>query len=150
MSTMVAKVIVDNRSSKTDKPYTYAIKKDMEEDLKQGMRVLVPFGRGNRYIKGLVIKIEKYNGNISKLKYIKDLLDDKPIISEKMLELSLWMKENYLSSYLDSLYAVMPPGDFKKINTYIYINDKQSFNMEQISPKEKNIISILNDKKKVS
>lgn len=150
MSIRVAKVIVDNRSSKTDKPYTYAIKRDMEEDLKQGMRVLVPFGRGNRYIKGLVIKIEKYNGNISELKYIKDLLDDKPIISEKMIELSLWMKENYLSSYLDSLDVIMPPGDFKKINTYIYVNNQQKFNVEQLSSKEKNIINILNDKKKVS
>lgn len=148
MSKIVAKVIVDNRASKTDKPYTYLVRKDMEEEIEQGMRVIVSFGRGNRFIKGIVIKVEKYEGDISKLKYIEDLLDDKPIISKTMLKLSLWMKENYLSSYLDALHVVMPPGDFKKINTYIHIKNEEDLNRDNLSSNKKDIIDILYKKVK--
>lgn len=150
MSKIVAKVIVDNRASKTDKPYTYLVRKDMEEEIEQGMRVIVSFGRGNRFIKGIVIKVEKYEGDISKLKYIEDLLDDKPIISKTMLKLSLWMKENYLSSYLDALHVVMPPGDFKKINTYIHIKNEEDLNRDNLSSNKKDIIDILYKKSEIS
>ena len=150
MSKIIAKVIVDNRASKTDKPYTYAVKKDMEEDLKQGMRVLVPFGMGNRFIKGIVIETERYSGDISKLKYIEELLDDRPIISEEILELGLWMREKYLSSYLDALHAVMPPGDIKEITTYIYMKNRPSSETYSLSHIQKNIINLLNKNEKIS
>ena len=108
MKKFIAQVIVDNKTSNTDKPYTYLIKEEMLEDIREGMRVVVPFGMGNRLIKGIVINIEEYEKEFTKFKYIEDVLDDKPIISKEMIDLSFWMRDYYLSSYLDALHLVMP------------------------------------------
>ena len=74
MDKKYAKVIIDNRAHNTDKPYTYLIKPEMVDIIQKGMRVLVPFGMGNRKIIGIIIEIcddyeEKY-----KLKEIIDIL----------------------------------------------------------------------------
>ena len=63
MDRKYAQIIIDNRASSTDKPYTYLIKPEMEDIIQEGMRVLIPFGRGNRKIIDIIIKIEDhYNG----------------------------------------------------------------------------------------
>lgn len=138
-------VIVNNKSSNVDRPFTYMIDGDLSSALKIGMRVVVPFGVGNKLIKGVVINIsDNFDGNY-KLKNIIDIIDDKPLISEDLIKLSMWMKEEYLSSYIDCFRQIFPPGDFKKINTFIDLKDKYS--TRDISESEKDIIEYLNDKK---
>lgn len=151
MNLLTAKVIIDNKASKTDKPYTYLVKEEMEEDIKEGMRVIVPFGMGNRMIKGIVIKIEYDSKDTNRLKYIEELLDDKPIISKEMIELSLWIRNYYLSSYMDALRVAMPPGDFKRLNTYIFIsNNYVKNNNSNLTPLEMDIMCLLEKNGKVS
>ena len=50
---MIAKVIVDVPLMQTDKPYSYQIPLEFEDMVEAGMRVHVPFGKGNRLIQGL-------------------------------------------------------------------------------------------------
>lgn len=146
---MIAQVIVDNRASKTDKPFTYLVKEELIPDIDVGIRVLVPFGRGNRLIKGIVIKIEEYNSDISALKYVEELLDDRPIIPKSLMKLGLWLKEYYLCSYLDALHTVMPPGDFKEVTTYISLNKKYTSNeYEILNENENKIVEYLKTKGK--
>jgi len=113
-----AQVIIDNRASKVDRPFTYKI--NLFSDIaKEGMRVIVPFGRSNKNIKGFIIKITDDFNEDYELKEIVDVLDDKPLVSKELIELGLWMKDKYLSSYLDSLQPILPPGDYKEINTFV-------------------------------
>src|SRR5699024_5379563 len=102
---------------------TYIIDSDMVDEVEVGMRVLIPFGKGNRLIKGIVINIKGSIETSYKLKSVIDVLDDKALISNDLIELSLWMKEKYLSSYMDALKTVLPAGDFKHIKTYIKLID---------------------------
>ena len=151
MNLLTAKVIIDNKASNTDKPYTYLVKKEMEEDIREGMRVIVPFGLGNRMIKGIVIKIESNNEDLTRLKYIEEILDANPIISKEMIELSFWMRNHYLSSHMDALRVVMPPGNFKSLNTYISISDKYKINKNcNLTPLETDIMCLLEKKERVS
>ena len=48
MGRKVAKISVSKALYAIDKPYTYLIPPELEEKLRPGMRVLVPFGNGNR------------------------------------------------------------------------------------------------------
>ena len=142
MDKKYAKVIIDNRAHNTDKPYTYLIKPEMVDIIQKGMRVLVPFGMGNRKIIGIIIEIcddyeEKY-----KLKEIIDIVDDKALITEDLLDLSLWMSKEYLSPYLDSLQTVLPPGDFKKVKTYISAVNHNNYN-EKLNSLEKGIMDFV-------
>ncbi len=124
MSEKYAKIIVDNRSSAVDRPFTYKIDSDMNNSIKVGMRVVIPFGRGNKMIKGLVISIEENLQLDYNVKSIIDVLDDKPLISNNLIILSLWIKDKYLASYIDSFQPCLPPGDYKEVNTFIELMEE--------------------------
>ncbi len=86
--------------------YTYRIPSEMDH-LKPGMRVLVPFGK--RMITGITIElIEK--STLTSLKYIIDILDEQPLISPEMMELTRWISEYYLCSWGQALQLVLPKG----------------------------------------
>lgn len=116
-----AQIIIDNRSSQVDRLFTYKIGESLLPYLEEGMRVVVPFGRSNKPTKGLVINIHQSTENIKsfKIKEIIDIMDEKPLISKKLIELGLWMREEYLCSHMDSFSPILPPGDYKKLNTII-------------------------------
>ncbi|MDY2926421.1 MAG: hypothetical protein SOT06_05085, partial [Eubacteriales bacterium] len=52
---MFARVIVDISNTNVDRLFTYSIPDDMQ--IVSGQRVLVPFGRGNKPIEGIVIEL---------------------------------------------------------------------------------------------
>lgn len=147
MNRKYAQVIVENKATSTDKPYTYIIEPDMIESIREGIRVLVPFGRGNRIIIGIVIKIQNNCENHHKLKSIIDVIDDKPLISKDMIDLSLWMSEHYLSPYVESFQTVLPPGNFKEVKTYVFINKDNIIRYrEKLTPLEEDIINLIRNK----
>lgn len=139
-----AQVIVDNRASVLDKPFTYKVGHLFENILKEGMRVIVPFGKGNKLIKGFVIKIEDDFKPNYRLKEIVDILDDKPLISKELIQLGLWIREEYLSTYLDAFQPILPPGDYKEINTFVGLN-QVTINENYFNNDEKRIIKYLSD-----
>lgn len=139
-----AEVVVDRKASVLDRPFTYEIGYQFENILKEGMRVIVPFGNGNKAIKGFVIKIEDDFTSNFKLKEIIDILDDKPLVSKELIQLGLWIKEEYLSSYMDAFQPILPPGDFKEINTFVELF-KTKANTINLNNVEKSIIEYLKD-----
>lgn len=142
-----AQIIVDNKSSQVDKPFTYILEGDLLNLVKEGMRVVIPFGRGNKLIKGIVINISDKCDEKYSLKNVVDVLDDKPLVSKSLIDLSMWMRDSYLSSYRDAFQTVLPPGDFKEINTFIELNMEKCNN--DLSNDEQKIISYLNVKGKI-
>ena len=52
---LVAQIIVDVPLMQTDRPYSYLIPEAMQGQIAIGMRVHVPFGKGNRLLQGFVI-----------------------------------------------------------------------------------------------
>lgn len=138
-----AQVIIDNRASKVDRPFTYTLG-FFEDIAKVGMRVVVPFGRGNKPIKGFIIEIREDYEFDYKLKDIIDVLDTESLISKELLSLGLWMRDKYLSSYIDAFSPILPPGDYKDINTFIELNSTR--NMEQLLNEEIEIIEFLQKK----
>ena len=52
---MIAEVIVGISHENLDKIFHYIVPKELESKVKIGLRVLVPFGRGNKKIEGYII-----------------------------------------------------------------------------------------------
>ncbi len=141
-----AEIIINNKHAKLDRPFTYRAEGDLASNLKRGMRVVIPFGQGNRLIKGVVINIlDEFHGEYE-LKNIIDIIDDKPLISKELMELSMWMGEEYLASYIDCFRQVFPPGDFRKINSFIELNEEAEEKIE-INQDEGEILDYLKEKK---
>ena len=54
---LTAKIALSAATFAIDRPYSYAVPKELEGKLRPGMRVLVPFGTGNRPSEGLVLSL---------------------------------------------------------------------------------------------
>ncbi|MTI47728.1 primosomal protein N' [Sporosalibacterium faouarense] len=144
-----AEIIVDNRSRNTDMCYTYLVPDEYKSEIQIGMRVLVPFGRGDRLLEGVVVYLKENSDlDISKLKYVDSIIDVKPIISKEMLDLAIWMKEKYLAQYIDVFRTVMPSGITNKVKKYLKLTEKGTVNklhLEQME-NEKRIMDYLKEK----
>ncbi len=86
--------------------YTYKIPAEVK-NLKPGMRVLAPFGK--RTMTGMVVKISG-ESKVTSVKTFLDVLDDKPLISEDMLELTHWISEYYFASWGQAVQLALPRG----------------------------------------
>ena len=106
---MFADVIVDIQHEKLDKIFQYRIPESMEGKLEPGMEVLVPFGKGNRKVRGYVTGIsETCDYDLSKVKEIIEIPERAMEIEAKLVALAAWMKENYGGTMIQALKTVLP------------------------------------------
>ena len=54
---LIAKIAVSAATYAIDKPYDYLVPEELERRIQPGMRVLVPFGSGNRPCDGIVLAV---------------------------------------------------------------------------------------------
>ncbi|MGL4730109.1 MAG: DEAD/DEAH box helicase family protein, partial [Clostridium sp.] len=111
-----AKVVVRSNTVHTDNLFTYKVPEFLIEELKEGHRVLVPFGRGNKPVEAFVFEIINYLEEDLKTKEIVDVLDEEPIFRSEELDLVKWMKNRYLCTYIDCINLIYPKG--YKLNNY--------------------------------
>ena len=105
----LARIAVSGVPYAADKLYTYLIPEALRETLRPGMRVTVPFGRGNRRSEGFVM--DALSGEVLPgYKPIDSALDEAPLMQEEFLKLIKWMKARYFCTYYDAIKAVLPGG----------------------------------------
>ncbi|MEA4965697.1 MAG: primosomal protein N' [Oscillospiraceae bacterium] len=117
---MRARVAVETAIYAIDKPYTYLVPADWNP--KPGMRVLVPFGRGNRATEGMLLSLEEGDGE--GLKAVAALLDPEPLLEEGTLKLAAFLRERYFCTFYDAIKAMLPAGLwFRAEDTYEIVPD---------------------------
>ncbi|MFC4651304.1 primosomal protein N' [Lactococcus nasutitermitis] len=120
----IAKVIVDIPLMQTDKAFSYLVPTDLENLVAIGMRVHVPFGKGNRLVQGIIIDFEDTKNlaeadkqmslsvpmsKISEnLKEIAEVLDLEPVLTEEQLWLADEMRHSVFSYKISCLKAMLP------------------------------------------
>ena len=103
----IAKIAIENAVYAIDKPYDYLVPEDMT--VCAGMRVTVPFGRGNRRSEGMVLSVQE--GTMDRpLKAVETVLDREPQLSAEQIRLALWMCQRYFCTFYDALHAILPIG----------------------------------------
>jgi primosomal protein N' (replication factor Y) len=105
----IAKIAVALATFAIDKPYQYCIPNELEEALQPGMRVMVPFGRGNKRSEGIVLAITQKDNNAN-LKNILAILDDRPVLDQHGIQLALWLRERYFSTLYTAVLTMLPTG----------------------------------------
>ena len=118
----VAKVIVDVPAQQTNKPFDYKIPTRLQHVLKQGMRVIVPFGP--RKVQGFVIDIVS-ESEFPKLRDIIEPMDIQPILNKELLQLSDWLTEKTLCYKISAFQVMLPPALKAKYEKKIRIKDRQ-------------------------
>ena len=103
----IAKIAIEAATYAIDKPYDYLAPEGM--NVCAGMRVTVPFGRGNRRSEGMVLAVETGRPD-RQLKAIESVLDETPQLSGEQIRLALWMCQRYFCTFYDALHAILPIG----------------------------------------
>lgn len=106
---MIAKVIVDVPAKQTDRAFDYLVPEALEDVIKPGVRVIVPFGP--RKIQGFVVGFSD-RSEFTGLKEIIEPMDLTPVLNEELLGLGDWLTEQTLS-YKISAFQVMLPAALK-------------------------------------
>ena len=107
---VTAKVAVAAAAYWLDRPYDYLIPESLVSNVVPGVRVVVPFGRGNRRTEGIVLSLGTHEDRDIRLKTIASVLDKEPVLSGEMLRLAVWIRERYFCTVYDAVHAMLPAG----------------------------------------
>lgn len=151
--------------SNIDNLLTYKIESDKEPV--KGIRIIVPLGK--KIVTGVIVEILKQGENpgISneKIKFIKEIIDTEPVLTEELIKLGLWISDYYLcapgivfATMLSALHKVsshkvikfikddeQQKGIKRQIIEYLKKNDETTLKSIIKNLKVKNIYAAIND-----
>ncbi|MBR4627093.1 MAG: primosomal protein N' [Ruminococcus sp.] len=105
---LIAEVAVSGAAYSFDMLFSYKVPDGMAESASCGCRAYVPFGRGNKRRIGVIMRLAE--GSAEGLKPLAALVDDKPVISDELLKLAEYVRENTFCTYFDAVRAMLPPA----------------------------------------
>jgi primosomal protein N' (replication factor Y) (superfamily II helicase) len=111
-----AGIIVNNEALQLDRIFTYEIPEELRDSINMGLRVKVPFGKGNSLLDGFVIRLyEDYFEDFTYIKKIKNICDEMVLLNSSDIELIEYMREKYLCTYIDAVKTIIPTGTIKGV-----------------------------------
>lgn len=117
-----ADIIIDISSDKLDRSFQYKVPERLEQEIKVGMVVSIPFGNASQLRKGYVTGFSKEPKIASgKLKEICEICSGEETTESRLIALAAWMKENYGSTMIQALKTVLPIQEKIKAKERRYI-----------------------------
>ena len=138
--------------------FSYLPPKKNTSSLKQGSRVLIPFGR--RTLVGVIwgfVKKDPFDKR--KYKYIKDVLDESPLLDANSISLAEWSSRYYHYPLGEIITYFFPPSIRKgkdakfRESKYLELTSKGSFLQAtdlSRAPSQQKLIELLKEKKEIS
>ena len=105
----MVKVAVSAAPYSIDKPYSYLVPESLAAAAVPGVRVMVPFGRGNKESEGLIlarVQEPKLPGS----KALRQVLDPEPVLDKAGIDLALWMRGRYFCTVFEAVKTILPAG----------------------------------------
>ena len=106
---VIVKVAVSAAPYSIDKPYDYLVPEPLLAAAVPGVRVMIPFGKGNRSTEGIILA----RGTGEKVPGIKPLsavLDQAPVLDSDGIALALWMRQRYFCTLFEAVKTILPSG----------------------------------------
>lgn len=102
-------MIVEISHEKVDRAFQYMIPEDLLGKVIPGVRVHVPFGRGNKDMTGYVVELsETADYPVEKLKEIRCIDEKGTTLESDLIQTAYWMKSHYGSTMITALKTVLP------------------------------------------
>ncbi len=106
---MFADVIVDITHESVDRAFEYRVPDELAGLIRRGSQVNIPFGRGNRLIRGFVKNIrDKAVLDEARLKSINSIAEKSTTVEGTMIELADFIRTNYGGTMSQALKTVLP------------------------------------------
>lgn len=103
--------------------YTYSLPSELEANVCEGCRVVVPFGR-KKFYTAIVTKVHYAAPEGYETKDIEEVLDASPVLLPRQLEFWEWISTYYLCTLGDVYKAAMPSGMKLESETVVVYNDE--------------------------
>ena len=119
----IAKIAVSAATYWTDRPYDYNVPAALADQVSPGVRVIVPFSRGNRKCEGIVLSVVD-ESPYGQLKSILSVADPQPILTPAQMKLALWMRERCFCTVYDAVKAILPAGLWFDISSQLQLAEQ--------------------------
>jgi primosomal protein N' (replication factor Y) len=128
--------------------YTYRVPFELSDSVQVGKRVIVQFGKHKIYT-ALVKSIGSTPPEHYQAKYIIDVVDEFPVVTEKQFQFWDWITAYYLCNEGDVMAAALPTGLKLASETVLVLKD-DFVNDVELTDKESIIIDVLIKQHKIS
>lgn len=104
---MIAEVIINNNAKQLDKTFDYNVPNEMQNGIKIGSRVLVPFGNMKKLEEGFVVNFKETTEYKT-----KDIakIGKESTLNENKVRLAKWIAKRYFCNLSESIKLMLPPG----------------------------------------
>ena len=138
----VVRIAVEQAAFSFDKLYSYLWPEPLGTP-QVGVRVLVPFGGGNRTRQGLVMACES-QPQTAGLKAVLSVMDESPLLSEEMLALAQFMQERTFCTLFDAVRAMLPTGLYLRLKPVLRpAVDVPPAVLETLTPNERQLLAFV-------
>lgn len=154
---MYASVVIEYPIKTLDKTFTYKIPEELNNKIKVGMKVSVPFNK--HFVVGFVLNIvDDYEGDYE-LKEIKEILNPELVLNPELLSIADYLVKEVLCTKIVAIETMLPAtlktgakkSDYALYETYVYLNKDIFIDGEKFKNKKKQlaIINTLKNKEMV-
>ena len=122
--------------------FTYRVPQVLNGKLAFGMRVIVPFGNNKLY----AAIVERVHENAPKqftVKYVLDVIDDRPVVSEAQYRLWQWIADYYMCTIGEVMAAALPSALRLASETKVKIHPEFDGDVSVLTPYELNVVELL-------
>ena len=149
---MIIGVLVQLSNKNIDKIFDYSVPSELQDMIKIGIRVEVPFGK--QVLEGFVLEIK--SSSDANCKDILSVKDEDVILNEELLELGKRIQNDTLATLI-SCYQVMLPKALKakqgnvinkKFDTFYYLGDVDITSLK-LNDSQQRIVDLVLEKGKV-
>ena len=129
--------------------FTYRIPLELYDKIKVGARVAVQFGKKKIY-SGIVSEIHDRVPSVSSVKYILEIIDSEPIVTEKTLSFYQWIASYYMCYVGDVITAAMPALLRLRSESKLVVSDEFTAEVDALNDRELEILKIVDEKGNIS
>lgn len=121
--------------------YTYSLPEGWDEMVKEGCRVVVPFGR-KKYYTAIITKVHETPPEEYETKDVAEILDERPVLLARQYAFWKWMADYYLCTLGDVYKAALPSGMKLESETVVVYNPDFEA-VEPLTEREQSVMNLL-------
>lgn len=122
--------------------FTYHVPDELGSQVQEGQRVWIPFR--NYYAIGVIVRVHDETPSF-KTKPVRKVLDEEPLLSKELLELTGWISKFYYASWGETIQAALPAG--LNFVSRKYLNVADAVDYEILSDEEQEVVTELRENK---
>ena len=122
--------------------FTYRVPQALNGQVAFGMRVVVPFG-ANKLYAAIVERVHENSPKQFTVKYILDVIDERPVVSEAQYKLWQWIADYYMCTVGEVMAAALPSALRLASETKVKIHPDFDGDISVLTPHELNVVELL-------